>query len=741
LTRIGVSTFIESGFTLRLANPTLFRSTKGENPVNERPPIEAAALEFLPTAVYACDAKGRIRRFNAKAAELWGRRPDPDDPEERFCGARRLFFPDGRPMAHADTPMAEALRTGRPIRNAEAVIERPDGSRVPVLVNIDPVFDESGELAGAVNSFLDASELKSKDRSLQARTQELEKVMESVPAIVWIAHDPDCRLITGNRAATEFLRLRPGANHSLTAPVSDAPRHFRVFRAEDGKELVGDDLPVQAAAQGRAVWGLEEKVVFDDGDLRYLYGNAVPLPGPDGKTRGSVAAFVDVTDQKRKAEREKFLSDAVTLLSQSLDYETTLSKVAELAVRRTADWCAVYVVEESAAVRPLVVLHRDPEKIERARELIRRYPYDPDSPHGIARVIRTGRSELFPEITDDVLRRTARSEEHYRALKDLGMTSGLVVPLRVHGRTLGALTLIWDAGRRYGAEDVSLAEALADRAALAIENARLFREAQRELRERQHAEEEVRRLNADLERGVRERTAELQRTLEELEAFTYTVAHDLRSPLRAMHSFGQMLLEDYGPKLDATAREYLSHIVGAGSRMDTLITDLLAYSRLNRQQMPLQRTDLETVVEQVLRGMSEELRSSGAEVRVERPLPSVQAHAGTLGQAIGNLVSNAAKFVSAGTKPRIVVRAEPLEAPPPGSRRVRLWIEDNGIGIAPEHRGRLFKVFERLHGRDAYPGTGIGLAIVRRAAERMGGGTGVESVPGEGSRFFIDLNA
>jgi len=213
------------------------------------------------------------------------------------------------------------------------------------------------------------------------------------------------------------------------------------------------------------------------------------------------------------------------------------------------------------------------------------------------------------------------------------------------------------------------------------------------------------------------------------------VAHDLRAPLRAVHIFGEMLLEEASPKLADSERGYLEEIIFAGARMDALIEDLLAYSRMSRQESRLEPLGLAGVLEKVTRELASELFQRKAEIRVEGPLPRVMGHAVLLGQALTNLISNAAKFVAPGREPRITVRADT------NAHRIRLWVLDNGIGIAPEHHAKLFRVFERLHSREAYPGTGIGLAIVRRAVERMGGTVGVESATEVGSRFWIELEA
>jgi signal transduction histidine kinase len=236
-----------------------------------------------------------------------------------------------------------------------------------------------------------------------------------------------------------------------------------------------------------------------------------------------------------------------------------------------------------------------------------------------------------------------------------------------------------------------------------------------------------------LEEQVRHRTAELEERNEELEGFGYSISHDLRAPLRAMQGFSQALLEDSGDRLDAMGKEYAERIVAGARRMDQLIQDLLAYSRVSRSELRLVPVPLGTVARAVLAELEQPIRSRKAVVRVDDPLPEVLGHPATLTQVLTNLLGNALKFVPAGRTPALRLWAEN------GAGPVRVWIEDNGIGIAGEHRDRIFRVFERLHSGEEYPGTGIGLAIVRKAVERMGGRVGVESAPGQGSRFWVEL--
>ena len=248
---------------------------------------------------------------------------------------------------------------------------------------------------------------------------------------------------------------------------------------------------------------------------------------------------------------------------------------------------------------------------------------------------------------------------------------------------------------------------------------------EREIAERKRAEQEIER-----------RADELGAVNKELEAFSYSVSHDLRAPLRAMQGFAQALNEDFADRLGPVAQDYTRRIVAAACRMDTLIQDLLAYSRLSRAQMLLQPLDLRSVMAQIRTHTEGEFRDREASVEVAIPeaFPHVMAHPTTLVQVVTNLLTNAVKFVGPGVRPHVRVWAEERD------EWGRLWVEDNGIGISPEHHGRIFRVFERLHGSEIYPGTGIGLAIVAKGTERMGGRAGVESTPGKGSKFWIELS-
>jgi signal transduction histidine kinase len=235
---------------------------------------------------------------------------------------------------------------------------------------------------------------------------------------------------------------------------------------------------------------------------------------------------------------------------------------------------------------------------------------------------------------------------------------------------------------------------------------------------------------------VFQQTAELQRTVKSLDTFCYTIAHDLKSPLRSIKGFTIILRDEYSEKFDDVGKDYARRIVDSVERMNRLIDDLLDYGRLSNMELPLHPIRLEEEIQFVLNELWADAKSRQAKIEVSKPIFNVQANATVVRQVLSNLIANALKFVEPGKCPEISISSERIE------ESVRIYIQDNGIGIDPNCFKRIFDVFERLHGKDSiYAGTGIGLAIVRKGAERMGGKAGLESEPGKGSRFWLELPA
>lgn len=253
------------------------------------------------------------------------------------------------------------------------------------------------------------------------------------------------------------------------------------------------------------------------------------------------------------------------------------------------------------------------------------------------------------------------------------------------------------------------------------------------LSQHENDQQELRAHASELERRVNERTVKLSEMVSELEAFSYTVSHDLRAPLRGIQGYAHFLLEDGADRIDETTRNYVRHIQASAARLDALVRDVLAYSRVSRSEISFHSIDLETLVQQIV-AENPTFQMPQAQVTLQRPLLPVLGHAASLSQCIANLLGNAIKFVEPGMLPRVNVRTESL-----GERHTRVWFEDNGIGIDPELQGKIFGMFERGHPDRKYEGTGIGLAIVRKAVLRMRGDVGVFSTPGQGSRFWIQL--
>jgi signal transduction histidine kinase len=254
-----------------------------------------------------------------------------------------------------------------------------------------------------------------------------------------------------------------------------------------------------------------------------------------------------------------------------------------------------------------------------------------------------------------------------------------------------------------------------------------------DITERKRSEEQLERAKEDLERQVQERTASLRDTIAQLETFSYSITHDMRGPLRAMVSFAQILRAEHAEQLSAEGREYLRRIVDASTRLDRLIQDVLQYSRMARETLPMEPINLQRLLHDIVHQYPDIAQHSehiALEARCDHAM--VLANPAALTQVISNLIGNALKFVPAGRTPKVSVRCEER------GERIRLTVRDNGIGVPADQKEKIFGVFQRLHGAE-YAGTGIGLSIVKKAVERMGGTVGVESQIGRGSEFWFEL--
>jgi signal transduction histidine kinase/CHASE1-domain containing sensor protein len=427
---------------------------------------------------------------------------------------------------------------------------------------------------------------------------------------------------------------------------------------------------------------------------------------------------------RRREFHQKLLASSGSLLNESLDYERTLAATTELAVPSFADWCAVDLVSENGEIKRLAIAHADPAKVQWARELQERWPPDPNAPTGVPHVVRTGANELYKEIPAEMLQAAAAVDpELEQVIEKLALRSAMIVAIRARGRTLGAISYVWaESGKNYDEEDLRVAEEIASRAGMAIDNSRLYREAQQE-------RSEVQRLNHELEKRVEERTAELMATNYELEAFAYSVSHDLRAPLRSVDGFSRSLLEDYGDKLDETGHDYIARVRAATKRMDELISALLSLSRITRAEMKRDDTDMTALAE---RAAVEAKAAYGPNVEVVvQPGMTAHADARMISAVFDNLISNGVKFSSKSEAGKVEV----------GFDGHAFFVRDNGVGFNPAYMSKLFAPFERLHSSKDFAGSGIGLATVQRIVKRHGGQVWAESEEGKGATFFFTLSA
>lgn len=432
-----------------------------------------------------------------------------------------------------------------------------------------------------------------------------------------------------------------------------------------------------------------EEVLLRDGRIFDQY--TAPVKGDDGTYYGRVYFVRDITRRKRVEERLRLIAQSGLVLSSSLDYETTLANVTQLAVPTLADWCAVQIRDEDGTIKMVAIAHTDPVKEKLVEELQQRYPFNPNASMGVARVLSTGQPEFYPDIPDSLLESAARDLEHLDLIHQLNPTSLVIVPLKARDRVLGALTLLsTESRRRFTEDDLPFAEMLALRAALAIDNARLYRETEL-------AKEELRQSN------------------EAKDEFLGVVSHELRSPITTIYG-GVRMLRSRGEQIDPEQRGILlTDIEEQSERMYRLVQDLLALARVELgQKVQAEPVTVGAVIQKMAGAQQQRSPQRQIDIVIEKDLPLAQAEPTFLEQILRNLLSNAEKYSEAASP--IEVRAACA------GNEVVVSVLDRGVGLDPEEAERIFERFYRSK-RTAKQakGIGLGLSLCKRLVEVQGG--------------------
>ena len=529
--------------------------------------------------------------------------------------------------------------------------------------------------------FTDITARRRTEEQLRDRERQLRFITDHLPLII-VHCDADTRYKFVNAAYAKQFGIDPEKVIGRRIAEVVEPATYDVVRPH-----------IEAALRGQRV-EFEETIPYEKLGERWMHGVYLPEKAHDGQVVGFVAVVQDVTERKN-AERALSQSELRfrSLMEQApFSIQIFAPDGRTLRVNRaweqlwgvTLDQIADYNVLrdpqlEAKGISPFIARAFAGEPVE-----IPAVQYDPN--------------ETIPNCT--------------RYPDPVRWVAAVAYPLFDEGGRIREVVLVHqDITQRKKAE-----EALAK------------------------TQQELKDYAGNLEDTVAERTSKLRETVQELEAFSYSIAHDMRAPLRAMQGFASILEEEHASQLDSVATAYLHRISSAASRLDHLILDILDYSKIVRGELTLGPVDLHRLVREILASYPQ-FDPSRVDIVVEGLLPVVLANNAAMTQVLSNILTNAVKFVAPGVRPRVRIRAEDVQkdqAFPDGA--VRLWVEDNGLGIPRQAHSRLFEIFTRFEDPDLYEGTGIGLAIVKKAVERMRGTIGVESEPGKGSRFWVQLH-
>jgi PAS domain S-box-containing protein len=647
-------------------------------------------LSSIGDGVIVTDDQERVTFINPVAASLTGW-----TPQDAVGQSLEQVFPiiHEQTREPAENPVAKALRQNSVVAmaNHTALLSR-NGVEIPIEDSAAPIRSDDGSVAGVVMVFRDVTESR---RAMETR-RHLAAIVESTDDAI-IGESLDGFILSWNRAAERLYGYT--AQEVVGQPLA------LLVPPDKLEELTGI---TKRLARGEAVDHFETVRLCKNGRRMDVSLTISPIRDASDKIVGASKIARDITAIKRREAELRFLAAASAALAELLDVPSTLQRVASLAVPHFADWCGVDLLDQEGQLERVAVAHIDPAKVELAHELQRRYPPDPNSSHGMWNVLRTGTSELVSEITDDMLARSARDEDHLRILRKLGLRSYLGVPLASRGKTVGVLTFVMaESDRRFGSDDQRLAEDLARRAAVAVENARLY--------------------------------ADLREADQRKDEFLALLGHELRNPLAPITNALEILeLKAEDPVAVARARAMIDR---QATQLKRLVDELLDASRIARGKVRLtvELLDLAALVRTTIEDHRHEANAAGLSIQVATPPGPVQVRGdlARLTQVITNLWGNAVKFTPKGGQISVRLTVEN------GSKaEAVLSVSDTGLGIDPVAIPTLFQAFRQV---DADPartkgGLGLGLAVVKGLIELHGGRVEAGSAGrGHGATFTVRL--
>jgi PAS domain S-box-containing protein len=577
--------------------------------------------------------------------------------------------------------------------------------------SVHSILDADGTTVGyvAVNRDMTQqahaeAERKQLLEQLEMERGRLEAILQQMPAGVAIADASSGQVILGNEQLASILRYP-----SYTPNGTVRYDRYQGFHP-DGRPYTPEEWPLaRSMSTGKVIRDEEIDILRADGTLGSICVSSAPIYDRQGTIIAGVITFYDITEHKRTEHMQRFLAQASSMLVNSLDYESTIDAIVRLAIPYLADWCCVHLIDERGSLRRPAVAHVDPALEETIRDLQRRYPLDLTSDSPIIQVLHTGQAQWTAEVDDAIIEHVSSDQYHRQMLRVLGFKAYMILPLSARGRTLGAVTFV-SAKRRYDPCDLEQAQELTRRCALAVDNARLYSEAQQAIRTRNE--------------------------------LILMVSHDLKNPLSAIKGYANLLqrrIQRINPSGAEWLEESLVSIDATAKKMTVLLNELLDFARLQAgQTLELDRrmTDLVTLARQTVAAYQQ--ATERHHIAVVADLPTIVGLYDTarLERVLANLLSNALKYSPDGGEITVEIRREET----PTEQWALLSVRDQGLGIPAHDLPHVFEAFHRagnVIGR--VRGTGIGLTSAKQIVEQHGGTLTVSSIEGRGTTFTIRL--